>query len=183
MFNDKYKLTELVLSGGKTQTRRVVVFNNKTYRKAWSDKFWSPEVPFKDCLLKHSPYKIGEVVAVAQSYRDISNEMFGFATKVSGKEYRVGWGNKMYVKSELMLHHIRITNIRVEKLQDISDEDCLKEGISTYQDEQSSIRYSNIEAEFDTTQAAYADLIDKVSGKGTWESNPWVFVYDFELVN
>lgn len=29
---------------------------------------------------------------------------------------------------------------------------------------------------------AYASLIDKVSGKGTWDSNPYVFVYDFELV-
>ena len=28
----------------------------------------------------------------------------------------------------------------------------------------------------------YAALIDKISGKGTWENNPWVFVYDFELV-
>lgn len=31
-------------------------------------------------------------------------------------------------------------------------------------------------------QEAYAALIDKISGKGTWEGNPWVFVYDFELV-
>lgn len=30
--------------------------------------------------------------------------------------------------------------------------------------------------------AHYAELIDKVSGKGTWESNPYVFVYDFELI-
>ena len=29
---------------------------------------------------------------------------------------------------------------------------------------------------------SYAELIDKVSGKGTWESNPYVFVYDFNLV-
>lgn len=28
----------------------------------------------------------------------------------------------------------------------------------------------------------FSKLIDKVSGKGTWDSNPYVFVYDFELV-
>ncbi len=33
-----------------------------------------------------------------------------------------------------------------------------------------------------TPQDAYEILIDKVSGKGTWERNPYVFVYDFELV-
>lgn len=34
----------------------------------------------------------------------------------------------------------------------------------------------------DTPREAYAALIDKISGKGTWESNPWVIVYDFELI-
>ena len=33
-----------------------------------------------------------------------------------------------------------------------------------------------------TPHEAYAALIDKISGKGTWERNPYVFVYDFELV-
>lgn len=35
---------------------------------------------------------------------------------------------------------------------------------------------------FCTPQGAYSYLIDKISGKGTWERNPYVFVYDFELV-
>ena len=35
---------------------------------------------------------------------------------------------------------------------------------------------------FSTTQDAYASLINKIYGKGTWESNPFVFVYDFELI-
>ena len=35
----------------------------------------------------------------------------------------------MFVKADLMPHHIKITGIKVERLQDISDEDCLKEGI------------------------------------------------------
>lgn len=36
---------------------------------------------------------------------------------------------------------------------------------------------------FDTPREAFAALIDKVSGKGTWESNPYVFVYEFELID
>ena len=35
---------------------------------------------------------------------------------------------------------------------------------------------------FDTPREAFAALIDKVSGKGTWESNPYVWVYEFELM-
>lgn len=36
---------------------------------------------------------------------------------------------------------------------------------------------------YDTPREAYAALIDKVNGKGTWASNPMVYVYDFELVD
>ena len=39
-----------------------------------------------------------------------------------------------------------------------------------------SLQYSN-------TRDAFAELIDKVSGKGTWASNPYVFVYEFELID
>ena len=35
---------------------------------------------------------------------------------------------------------------------------------------------------FFTPRAAFASLIDKVSGKGTWEENPYVFVYSFQLI-
>lgn len=43
--------------------------------------------------------------------------------------------------------------------------------------------YDNILKFFSSPQRAYADLIDKISGKGTWESNPWVGAYSFELVD
>lgn len=41
---------------------------------------------------------------------------------------------------------------------------------------------SLVNSPYRTAKEAYAALIDKISGKDTWESNPWVFVYDFELV-
>ena len=96
------------------------------------------------------------------------------------------------------IHHIKITDVRVERLQDISDEDCLCEGIK--------FRYVNMnfgnsltredyyyeyldrygEKDYygtDSPKKTFSMLIDKVSGKGTWESNPWVVAYDFELVD
>lgn len=87
-----------------------------------------------------------------------------------------------------MHNHIRITNVRVERLQDISDEDCIAEGISFYK-YNGKIHYTfdnkvkKTFFKFDTPREAYSALIDKISGKGTWESNPWVFVYEFELVD
>lgn len=38
------------------------------------------------------------------------------------------------------------------------------------------------EETFNTPRQAFAALIDKVSGRGTWDCNPWVVVYEFELV-
>lgn len=97
-----------------------------------------------------------------------------------------GKKNKMFVKADLMPHQIRITNIHLQRLQDISDEDCLKEGIkkSWWSDSSGKQLYGFGEHDdkYTSPREAYAALIDKVSGKGTWEKNPWVFVYDFELV-
>lgn len=86
-----------------------------------------------------------------------------------------------------MPHAIRITNIRIERLQDISEEDCLKEGILRGYDvgsDSTTYWYHGLaNSSFRTPQEAYASLIDRISGKGTWESNPYVFVYDFDLID
>ena len=92
----------------------------------------------------------------------------------------------MFVRADLMPHQILITRIRIERLQDISEEDCLAEGIWTRSGKWYC--YDIIKrgmASYDPypdPREAYSVLIDRISGKGTWESNPWVFVYDFELV-
>ena len=93
----------------------------------------------------------------------------------------------MFVKAELMPHHIKITNIRVEHLQDISDEDCFKEGVKNYISTFSTIKECNgvpiFEEIYLFPQEAFASIIDGASGIGTWNSNPLVWVYEFELVD
>ena len=189
MFNDKYCLTKAVLDGTKTMTRRVL--KEGTPLGNWEE------------TTKHLPYKVGDIVAIAQPYKDIieSLPMYSDAILdekgVPRKEFKAGWTNKMFVKADLMPHHIRITDVKVERLQDISKEDCLKEGIifleslsiigedAYFFTVKHKVRqmYDNILKFFSSPQRAYADLIDKISGKGTWESNPWVVAYSFELVD
>lgn len=196
MFNDKYGLTQAVLEGRKTQTRRVAYTAGR-----WRDIMVRQDLEGvnkgKACLfgdgilLAKSAYKLGETIAIAQKYADLAydGEFFRLLGKVI---FEKGCHNKMFVKADLMPHRVRITNIRVERLQDISDEDCIAEGIRRFGKE-----YVRFKKEycytcqnyavsdfysFSTPREAYAALIDKISGKGTWESNPWVFVYDFELV-
>ena len=93
-----------------------------------------------------------------------------------------GWDNKMFVRADLMPHQIRITDVRVERLQDISDEDCIKEGVHEATRVFPWYWIDGFNVTFNESRAAFAHLINKVSGKDVWSQNPYVFVYDFELV-
>lgn len=218
MFSDKYGLTQAVLEGRKTMTRRIIKCP-RTFRGEWvagfnihrrySDKkivgypymYDADEREFDmgEILPK---YELGEVVAIAQSYMDVDR----FHRKGKNAAYLEyldsilpelklypGWGNKMFVKADLMPHHIKITDIKVERLQDISDEDCLKEGIVKQEviSDESSFLYAYdafLDGDkyfasrwFRSPKEAFAVLIDKVSGKGVFQSNPFVFAYEFVL--
>lgn len=172
MFSDKYLLTLEVLNGSKTMTRRVL--KEGTPLGNWEET--------AKCL----PYKVGEIVAIAQSYKEVypnaDFEMIGdkFMTESAG------WNNKMFVRADLMPRHIRITDIKVERLHDISDDDILCEGIRKVYDNSSHYyvyKYLSDGHIFYTPREAFASLIDKISGKGTWESNPWVAAYSLKLVD
>ena len=185
MFNDKNGLTQAVLEGRKTQTRRIARISQHAFELLSGLYPEAPKELVQSVLKSNSRYNVGEVVAVAQSYRDCGgvNEegvpMWEIiSSKVGGTN--AGWSNKMYVKPELMPHYVIITAVSVERLRDISDVDCMAEGINYY--EQEGFSWCSTGKLFDTPREAYAALIDKVSGKGTWERNPYVFVYDFELV-
>ena len=198
MFNDKYGLTESVLSGTKTTTRRIegnieffFCLNNKRGIRIEFDgtdtfRLYTPNgLLYADhkCI-----YAVGQEVAIAQSYmqvgfkeEEVKGECFGSVR---------GWKNKMYVKAELMPHRVRITDIKLERLQDITEADCLKEGIRCYTKDGKVFKY-DLEDGFEMfpwstmkrdAREAFAALIDKVSGNGTWENNPYVFVYEFELL-
>ena len=195
MFNDKYGLTQAVLEGRKTQTRRTFLKHGeenllrRTFLKPGEETLLHGVTP-EYLIIAKSRYKLGETVAIAQSYKDIHAEILREVGDLDLKNEFLqskGYTNKMFVRAEKMPHAIRITNIRVERLQDISDEDCLKEGI--WHDENVGLEgttywyHGLVNSSFRTPQEAYASLIDSISGKGTWASNPYVFVYDFELID
>ena len=211
MFNDAYGLTQATIEGYKKNTRRnefdaaeqtrLTNLVNAGYRLVIQDD--CVKVYAEDATLlfsKPTRYKVGEVVAVAQRYADIPglDDLYripGTASYFDDAHIadEPGYRNKMFVKAELMLHHIRIAGIRAERLQDISDECCIKEGViehpySGYMVD--GIVYKNCHYKayngylkiFDTPREAFTALIDKVSGRSTWASNPWVVAYEYELV-
>lgn len=197
MFNDRYALTDAVIEGRKTVTRRIIYGIdfpvNMVMGRVLPDKEGKIyAVANGENIIVKLRYKVGEVVAVAQSYNEATREFPHLATTLVGHDIlgsELGCTNKMFVRADLMPHQIRITGIRCERLQDISDEDCFREGISeSWYESTDTTTYGYADekkgtaVEFDTPRKAFAALIDKVSGRGTWASNPWVVVYEFELV-
>lgn len=198
MFNDRYGLTQAVLEGRKTQTRRIAF-------KRDIDPLIQG-ITSESIIAARSRYKLGETIAIAQKYDDlVKDDEFYRLCGIHGMpleciKYEKGCTNKMFVRADLMPHHIRITRIRVERLQDISVKDCLAEGICHTDIKGALWGVAPIKGEgptgtcenhsvfgrgpwhmYSSVRRAYAALIDRISGKGTWDSNPYVFVYDFEI--
>ena len=202
MFNDRYGLTAAVLLGCKTMTRRAAKKLNHPLVTDISE--WGIDDKGK-CYLTttystgltevvYPPYQIGEEIAIAQPYKDMClTDPILFEVL----PLKAGWSNKMFVAAEYMPHRICITDIKGERLHDISEEDAMREGIfkydkpplhhemdlyapwppyvKPYKHNNENLKYSC------SARYAFAYLIDKVSGTGTWQRNPWVFVYEFEL--
>ena len=207
MFNDQYGLTAATLRGDKTMTRRIVKCPKK-YQGVEDVELefhrrWGQDI-YYDCVVVDAnghelgqlvlPYEVGDEVDIAQSYKNAGvepstivkmiDEGQNMFTPVPAIE-SAGWENKMYVRADLMPNQIRITDLWFERLQDISDEDCLKEGLLAGTQEPKMYGFKLPKGtilSFMTPRDAFAALIDRISGRGTWESNPWVIAYTYELV-
>ncbi len=196
MFNDRYGLTEAVINGRKRETRRLLrdapllPTDSIEVVRLIGDETQVIANGGESLISCRSRYRLGEPVAVAQSYKDadICPECIVLYEKDGTPVTAIqspGWNNKMFTRADLMPHQIRITGIQIERLQGISDADCMKEGIR-YIPEINKFYFEDIRREegfyFGTPREAFAALIDKASGRGTWKSNPYVVVYEFELV-
>lgn len=203
MFDDKYGLTAAVLEGRKTVTRMICSIQPPYKRSeiafpvfagdgedsplygafCWVNKD-NPEEFTNWCRTR---YKWDDIVAIAQCYNDIPNP-YSLVPWDELPLKSAGWRNKMFVKAKYMPNRIKIKEVGIKRLQDISDEDCLKEGITSYTKDGTVHKYSWINSQIPwadmprSPREAFAALIDKISGKGTWDKNPWVWRYEFELL-
>lgn len=195
MFNDRLGLTDAALQGTKTVTRRLISIPQKAFGgfEIIDNRPISWGVNGNEIEIKR-PYKVGEIVAIAQSYKNAGYdedtvfyrsfpEFDGYSQQSASTQR--GWTNKMHVCANLMPHQIRILAVRAERLQDITDEDCSAEGVRYIEDIGKFYFARKDRGEgfyFDTPRGAFTALIDKVCGRGTWSRNPYVWRIEFELV-
>lgn len=178
-------MVRAILDGRKTQTRRIVKpqpeavsfawrWSNKTTRVQWGEKLSG------NALARYCPYGVAgdrlwvrEAWKVASNYDDfkpseipesvindgIVRYLADGDTDLDGRyrhaRFMPRWASRITLE---------ITKVRVERLQEISEEDSSAEGIA----------YPT-----DTAKAAYRQVWDSINGKGAWDKNPWVWVISF----
>lgn len=206
LFNNRYGLETAVIERRKTMTRREV----KLPDGMKPDDVWNPVMGIDengrvyftvDCVDGkqrdiYPLYQIGEVVAVGQTYERAGwkPDTLLEAHFVKNSVRQVGdlpisqlpgWRNKMFTYPTMMPWQVQMTDLWFEHLQDISDEDCLREGVERWLDGyivsglmERSGRNNRV---FDTPRAAFAALTDRINGRGTWQDNPWVVAYTMDL--
>lgn len=182
IFNNVFNETSSVLSGTKTQMRCRACCGDDEISFCTDKDDGLLTVFHNGFDIAKANYKVGEALAIGVLKRTIDVDSSDYV----GDRQRVIAPPLVRYDTEMLHRSIQITRVSIERLQEISEEDCLKEGI--WRDDNVGLEgvtywyHGLANSSFRTAKEAYAALIDKISGKYTWESNSWVFVYDFELI-
>lgn len=180
-FTKKLGILDKVLSGQKTMFRLVS-------RKRG------------DRLYNNTKFQVGQKIAILQPYSDIGLNPLHICSIIDDEGARTpafakdtpGWSKASSADPSLMPHFIEITGVKTEKVQDISDRDCLLEGIVPVDTQNLLTLDGNMPFEGfsldgkswigDTPQEVFAAISNKVIKKDVWVNNKMVDVYEFKLV-
>jgi hypothetical protein len=171
-------MVKAILDGRKTQTRRiiksVVSYVACPYGVA-GDRLWVRET-FARChpglLQKLDPdLDSAHWFNLYRADGVTSNYIADYGNQWTPSIHMPRWASRLTLE---------ITKVRVERLQDISEEDAKAEGISLRDD--SMLYEPGGEHGTLTAAQAYANLWDSLYGKGAWEKNPWVLVIEFRRI-
>lgn len=94
------------------------------------------------------------------------------------------WKPSIHMPKEACRIFLQITNIRVERLQDINSGDAISEGIefnwSSLFSEYRYKDYMNVKSDWRSPISSFQSLWASINGLDSWEANPWVWVIEFE---
>jgi hypothetical protein len=198
-----------ILDSRKSQTRQLV-----KPQRYWGDELmalWKCESCPDSWIWNAPDYPDGKEDEITCPYGVAGDRLWvreTWGTYPQGKEseqvfYRSN-GDDQLAKWRPSIHMPRwasritleITKVRVERLQDISEEDAKAEGVSAWDTsmwlgEENDGRITSYDPDKAhpgrkpfriTKRTAYATLWDSLHGKGAWEKNPWVFVIEFKRI-
>jgi hypothetical protein len=203
-------MVKAILKGRKTQTRRVVKNNNSLYGSKFSeldfndafvdglnDKYLKVKHPIDNTRQRvFSKIETGDILWVREGFRYVHH--YGFQDKFV--QYRnmgtnahcnipdadqiipdeSGWKPSIHMPKEACRIFLEVTNVRVERLNDISEQDAIDEGIKVIEPEEAYYDYDGGACgAYATAKGSFFSLWNSINGKDSWEDNPWVWVYDF----
>ena len=170
-------MVKAILAGKKTQTRRVIKPQPK-YLSYWTVPVWVVKGEYLSGVSKwftFCPYQTGQTLWVRETWiQDCDDKIYKADSEVNPSDFK--WKPSIFMPRSFARIFLKITNIRVERIQDISEEDVKAEGFTGGNDLQNPCAKPAIKWFFYLWNA-----INKKRGFG-WDVNPWVWVIEFERI-
>lgn len=184
-------MVRAILDGRKTVTRRLIKHDvdailNSPYHKE------HPEVEDKQIIGKlcMPPYQPGDILYVRETWMDYAGRMM---YKADCDEYRLdslklaefNWHPSIHMPKEAARIFLKVKDVRVERLQDITEEQAVKEGCQTGSYEYKGAVWGQEDTDEWTAIEDFVDVWNSTIKKSDidrygWEANPWVWVIEFE---
>ena len=175
----KAQEVQAIIAGDKTQFREVIKPQPKSninpvklanLTRTWQ---WATKESRREC-----PYQVGQMIFVKESFNIFAGQV-AYKQNLANVE-RYIWKPAQQMKQEQSRLTLQIKKIKVEKLQDINEEDCINEGFD----------YDWLEGKGNILIAGsitnnFAKNWNATHKKPEekWEANPWVWSIQFEVVN
>ena len=202
------EMVQAILEGRKTQTRRLHGLDEiKKNSNDWTFYYFSKDdkrtfAHFRkqeDNKIKSifgtSPYQIGDILWVRETWQTTWNEnkkSWDTIYKADGGYWIdddgiMKWKPSIYMPKEAARIFLEVSNVRVERLKDISEEDAIEEGIEIihYAENILPVFRNYLLKEKKGTlnpRLSFRTLWEKINGEDSWNANPWVWVYEFKVV-
>jgi hypothetical protein len=131
-----------------------------------------PTIPVKHFCNEYSPYKRGDILWVRETWGFHNAEGYYFKVCDNGKIFcddgSIRYRPSIHMPREVARIFLRVTDVRVERLREISSTDCYAEGAGNFMILDERRWFMGVWNE-----------INAKRGCG-WDANPWVWVYTFE---
>lgn len=182
-------MVQALLSGRKSQTRRVAKLNaaGRLQRGGRNWHVSDPEAvlacPYGD--VTHELW-VRETWGLAYYESRGENEPITFyrATPDTNSLPAVcKWRPSIFMPRKYSRITLRITGVRVERLQDISEDDAIAEGIDGPLCVELTTKSPWKGVCAPVAIHAYAALWERINGVGSWNASPWVWAISFERIN
>lgn len=182
-------MVQAILAGRKTQTRRVV---KDKLLQSNKDEF---EEEFLLATMAKCPYgQVGDVLWVRETFGQGVSGKYYYKTKNDmvtdelAEQLVIRWKSPRFMTKNAARIWLRITNVRVERLQDISEEDAVAEGVDNWTWKNMATPQNWMDYTDPTSPPlcsaydSFCSLWDSINGEQSWNDNPWVWVIKFERI-